>query len=278
VVIGINALQISILLPALSKARQQAVVVKCASNLKQLYTLTMIYSQTYGNYEMPAYAWNGSAQQNTWCGTEMLGKLMGIKRITASGQDQIEALARASKILDCPASDRIFDPAITPFTTDYTYNNMLGDYRSLPQNSQYAAKYLSMSFKKRNQVPDTVIIAMDAAPIFTDSDERFATFNELTLASASRVYPRAGRPHVKGTANVLFNDGVVRLVRAFTPTPTTGSSPTAITAADLPKVTQLKPWMILAPACYELQPTVPSLTGGTTNPDDVWKKGRALPF
>ena len=281
VVIGIIALLISILLPALNKARSQAVVVKCASNLRQLYTCTMIYSQTYSNYEMPAQAWNGSAQQNTWCGIDMLGKMMGVKNLGTSGGSQAEAVRRVQKILDCPANERDFtaaEAAAVYFKTDYTYNNMLGDHRGMPMNSQYQAKYQSIAFKKRSQVPDTVIIAVDAAPIWSDSDERFATLNELTLSSASRVYPRAGRPHTKGQANVLFHDGVVRLVRAFTPTDVTGPTPTSISAAELPKVTQLKSWMILAPQCYDLQPTVPGLTGGTTNSEDVWKKGRALPF
>ena len=44
VVIGIIAVLISILLPALSRARQAAVNVQCKSNLRQIYTVMVMYA------------------------------------------------------------------------------------------------------------------------------------------------------------------------------------------------------------------------------------------
>jgi prepilin-type N-terminal cleavage/methylation domain-containing protein/prepilin-type processing-associated H-X9-DG protein len=47
VVIGIIAVLVGILLPALSKARSQANLVACSSNLRQLYTCMLMYETDY---------------------------------------------------------------------------------------------------------------------------------------------------------------------------------------------------------------------------------------
>jgi prepilin-type N-terminal cleavage/methylation domain-containing protein/prepilin-type processing-associated H-X9-DG protein len=59
VVIGIIALLIAILLPALNKARQQGNWAKCASNMKQLVTSMIMYTNDYKG----AFPWRGSGQQ-----------------------------------------------------------------------------------------------------------------------------------------------------------------------------------------------------------------------
>ena len=79
VVIGIIAVLIGILLPALGKARKQAQVVYCASNMRQLYNAAMIYSNTYKGYMLPARVYQGSATQNYWCGVNVLAPLLGVK-------------------------------------------------------------------------------------------------------------------------------------------------------------------------------------------------------
>src|SRR5271170_6365253 len=55
VVIGIIAVLISILLPALSKARDQANTVVCASVLRQFYNMEQMYVQDSKGYLIPNY-------------------------------------------------------------------------------------------------------------------------------------------------------------------------------------------------------------------------------
>jgi prepilin-type N-terminal cleavage/methylation domain-containing protein/prepilin-type processing-associated H-X9-DG protein len=56
VVIGIIALLISILLPSLAAAREQAKTIQCLSNLKQMGQAAIAYSQRFNNYIIPGYA------------------------------------------------------------------------------------------------------------------------------------------------------------------------------------------------------------------------------
>ncbi len=63
VVIGIIAVLAAILLPALGRARQQALSVQCISNLRQLYLANTMYASEHQGHYVPAapdiYATNG---------------------------------------------------------------------------------------------------------------------------------------------------------------------------------------------------------------------------
>jgi prepilin-type processing-associated H-X9-DG protein/prepilin-type N-terminal cleavage/methylation domain-containing protein len=256
VVIGIIALLISILLPALSRAREQGNAVKCMSNLRQIYMGTELYAVAFKGYTMPSTAGTGSAQNFNWWGIQVLGAALGVDRYGGSGADQQDAVDRLAKMVDCPSVEREKDPTIS-FSADYTYNSNLGDYRA--ENQADATNYASFHpwafFKKRVQVPGNVVVALDAAAFVAANDDRFQSVGDLTTTSGTaRPYPRAGHPH-RGKANVLFHDGSVRQVTAYDPTKTPS--------------TELADWMIRYP-----QPG----DSASTIENNRWKKGRELPF
>lgn len=216
VVIGIIALLISILLPSLGKARESARRIVCASNLRQLYTCTILYAQANKDYMLPASGGTGSAQSFNWWGHQMLGPAMGLQKGNAS---QADAVARIYKMIACPSNPRKENNFIAGSAyPSYSYNISLGDFRAHNPSdaTNYDKYYQWAAFKKRSRLPQNVIIALDAQPGPVEAnDDRWQTLEDLVTYN-SGAQPRAGRVH-SGKCNVLFTDGVVRLLDVWDP-------------------------------------------------------------
>jgi prepilin-type N-terminal cleavage/methylation domain-containing protein/prepilin-type processing-associated H-X9-DG protein len=293
VVIGIIAVLIAILLPALSKARDQANTVACASNLRQFYALTNIYSSMYNNYELPSQAYSGG-NQNWWWGANTLGMTMGLHVLDPNNPDYQSVVDRISTLLHCPSSNRGKIPPIS-FSLSYIYNANLGDIRGQdPTNASYSTYHPWAFFKKRNQVPENVLVALDGPDNYpqydadntkANSDDRFDVLSHLTWKFGEAGAPHGGRIIAKRKANCLFHDGSVRLVRAFSP-----STAFSVAApypdpnesnAILSQYTDLREYMVAHPGHDKNQ------AGGVTPTDQIpagtanvnaWKRGRPLPF
>jgi prepilin-type N-terminal cleavage/methylation domain-containing protein len=99
VVIGIIALLISILLPALNRARRQAKSVQCLSNLRQLGMGIMAYANQNGGAIVPTIVWNGSAtggHDDSWAILLVATQCLPNPHVSATSS------AYASGIFVCP--------------------------------------------------------------------------------------------------------------------------------------------------------------------------------
>jgi prepilin-type N-terminal cleavage/methylation domain-containing protein/prepilin-type processing-associated H-X9-DG protein len=116
VVIGIIALLISILLPSLNKARQQAIKVQCGSNLHQIGLCCAMYANQNKGYFPYSYGYYGNELIGTMDPTtaQRFGELLGDWNVYSSAgsppnntQPPMNAYLPTRKNLICPgvASD-----------------------------------------------------------------------------------------------------------------------------------------------------------------------------
>jgi prepilin-type N-terminal cleavage/methylation domain-containing protein/prepilin-type processing-associated H-X9-DG protein len=271
VVIGVIGVLLGLLLPALSKARDQAQTVACQSNLRQLHDAFVLYSLLNHGYCMPARGANvdtgGSASNYWWLGRLMLGAVLNVQ---GTDKQQTDVLNRLAKVLDCPALDRHkAEGSNHNFSFDYTYNANLGDIAG--QNSAdpgYPAWHPAHAYKKWTQVPSNVLVCVDSSEPSQRDDERFDTSDELTW---SRGF--GGSPHARRTkGNALFHDGSVKLCKVWTP-PGAGMRVMSSKPSNLSSCTELADWMICHPGHAD-----PASINRKTAPEEIWQPGRALPF
>jgi prepilin-type N-terminal cleavage/methylation domain-containing protein/prepilin-type processing-associated H-X9-DG protein len=98
VVIGIIAVLISVLLPALGKARAQANLMKCLSNERTIGQAMLQYSIANRGVVMPTVVWQGTGIAEPWPFLLVSGKYLPDPRVMAGGTE-----ASSNTVLVCPS-------------------------------------------------------------------------------------------------------------------------------------------------------------------------------
>jgi prepilin-type N-terminal cleavage/methylation domain-containing protein/prepilin-type processing-associated H-X9-DG protein len=113
VVIGIIALLVGILLPALNKARESGRIVKCMSNLRTLGQASLQYSIDNKNYFLPSIIWKdaggGSNKADWWAHLLMYKKYLPRQNIDSDGSPMA-----FDSVLVCPSVQSDFAIANSP--------------------------------------------------------------------------------------------------------------------------------------------------------------------
>jgi len=156
VVISITSLLISILLPALSKARESAQSVRCLANLKQLGVITHMYANDNHSYMPPAYL---SVDGSLW-----------FQRLSPYDDGFTREIGRKS-IWSCPSFEMYWKPGISSKQNgNYaTSDKFINKYFRLEQVRDQTNKALYFDSFQRNatEVWSNFVLARFRDPNFS---------------------------------------------------------------------------------------------------------------
>ena len=208
VVIGIIALLISILLPALNAAKERANRVKCSSNLRQIGQGLLLYA----NDNKGIYPRTPATNAGTYtCFTPTTGQ--GTDPFGTTGQPQINDVTAAlfllirnadinPEVFVCPSSnaekDTLGNRPPNQRVNFSTQNNLSYSYTNPYPND--AA--VSLGYKLNGNVPADFAICGDR------NDGDGPTVTGVTSGSAASEQKKINSKNHEGDGeNVLFNDG-----------------------------------------------------------------------
>jgi len=129
VVIGIVALLISLLLPALRRAREAAITVQCSARMRQLTTATFMYVNDNRGYLPPIVEGYKKFPGNSgdWAGPYSMfpaGTTSYLAKYLGNGKGAVNVLT-SGQLFRCPSFDPTDDHLVN-WGNSYRYNAILG--------------------------------------------------------------------------------------------------------------------------------------------------------
>lgn len=200
VVIGIIAVLVALLLPALNAAREAAKTTQCASNLRQLATAAIGYAQENRGYYPPAHYHYTTVNKHRWHGTR--------EKLNDPFDFEGSPLRKwlVSGIRKCPS----FEPAAAGFEAaagGYGYNNNFIGSRIAAENFTFALDAIDTPMKQ-TMIRKSAEKIMFADTAYADPLLIEYSFVEAPLNGWGSNTPSIHFRHRK-RANIAWADGHV---------------------------------------------------------------------
>jgi prepilin-type N-terminal cleavage/methylation domain-containing protein/prepilin-type processing-associated H-X9-DG protein len=224
VVIAIIAILASMLLPALSKAKETASTIACSGQLRQIGTALVLYANDYGDYMPPYYkpwhsaldrdylsepaaVWNGTGMVRTkkstfWCPSTRLPN--GVSAVTHTygsfdagdtrtynlmppwypGIDLSKECAKISQWKSTSSLTLLFDGLVSPVS--------LGPVMGAPDSMVISGNYVSKIDPRHNKssnilFADVHVDLLKWTQLVTDNSGRFPSDNKVYVFSWSAL-------------------------------------------------------------------------------------------
>ena len=199
IVIAIIGILVSILLPSLFKAREKAKRIVCASNQKQIYTASAIYSKSNRNnypHRVPASHWPFGHYNSREDGAGFKwdeGEILPLK--TAGFSALVESkLITAYEVFYCPSS-----------TTWFPQSNYISSIKPGTSENWFVHYSYWAGYKRALAVDDKIVSSIDS-----DSDAVFVSDKIGSSGSDHKFSNHNSQKGVTEGGNITFNDGSVK--------------------------------------------------------------------
>ena len=200
VVIAIIAILAAILFPVFAQAREKARATSCLSNLKQVGTGIMMYTQDYDeNYPLQS---NDAYGQSPYAQEDSPGRM--------SWMGGVQTYLKSIGVMQCPSSPAktaAGDSVPTKFSrTSYSYNGLLGNF--LPGQTANPMPVATLAGVGR---PAETMLVEDVGWIWSRSQPQPRWIsgqwcNAISSVTVTQIH--------NGTMNMLFADGHAKAIQA----------------------------------------------------------------